>query len=103
MTVSPVVLYSHHTIRTLIWHHVHCSDCLALLPYCTGVTIGIEPPINRVVIEGVNSTVEYCVVITVPDMTDPIERSDFSVCVSTEDGTAMGKNNICMLIHVCFY
>ena len=46
---------------------------------------------------------EYCVVITVPDMTDPIERSDFSVCVSTEDGTAMGKNNICMLIHVCFY
>ena len=60
------------------------------------MTIGIEPPINRTVTEGVNSTVEYCVVITAPDM---IERSDFSVCVSTMDGTATGK---CMLIHVYF-
>ena len=58
------------------------------------MTIGIEPPINRTVTEG--STVEYCVVITVPDMTDPIERSDFFVCVSTVDGTAMGKNKNCM-------
>ena len=64
------------------------------------MTIGIEPPINRTVTEGVNSTVEYCVVITAPDMADPIERGDFSVCVSTMDGTAMGK---CMLIHVYFY
>ena len=63
------------------------------------MTIGIEPPVNRTVIEGVNSTVQYCVVITAPDMADPIERSDFSVCVSTVDGTAMGK---CMLIHVFF-
>ena len=62
------------------------------------MTIGIEPPINRTVTEG--STVEYCVVITAPNMADPIERSDFSVCVSTMDGTAMGK---CMLIHVYFY
>ena len=63
------------------------------------MTIGIESPINRNVTEGVDSTVEYCVVITTPDMTDPIERSDFFVCVSTMDGTAMGK---CMLIHVYF-
>ena len=59
------------------------------------MTIGIEPPINRTVTEG--STVQYCVVITAPDMTDSIERSDFSVCVSTVDGTATGK---CMLMHV---
>ena len=58
------------------------------------MTIGIEPPVNRTVTEG--STVEYCVVITTPDMTDPIERSDFNVCVSTVDGTAMGKNKNCM-------
>ena len=56
------------------------------------MTIGIEPPINRTVTEGVNSTVEYCVVITAPDM---IERSDFSVCVSTMDGTATGKSKNC--------
>ena len=59
------------------------------------MTIGIEPPINRNVTEGVNSTVEYCVVITTPDMTDPIERSDFNICVSTMDGTAIGKDNNC--------
>ena len=59
------------------------------------MTIGIEPSINRTttVTEGSNSRVEYCVVISAPDMTDPIERSDFSVCVSTVDGTATGKNN----------
>ena len=91
--MSPVVLYSHHTVR--LWHHVHCSDCLALLPYCTEITIGIEPPINRTVTEGVNPTVEYCVVITAPDMSDPIERNDFNICVSTVDGTAMGKDNNC--------
>ena len=59
------------------------------------MTIGIEPPINRTVTEGINSTVEYCIVISAPDMTDPIERSDFSVCVSTVDGTAMGKTKTC--------
>ena len=57
------------------------------------MTVGIEPPIYRTVTEGPNSTVEYCVVITAPNMTDPIEHSDFSVCVSTVDGTAAGKNN----------
>ena len=60
------------------------------------MTLGISPPTNLVVTEDVNLTVEYCVAITVPDMTDPIERSDFFVCVSTVDGTAMGKNNPCM-------
>ena len=59
------------------------------------MTIGIEPPINRTVMEGPNSRVEYCVVITTPDMTDPIERSDFNICVSTMDGTAIGKDNNC--------
>ena len=62
--------------------------------------IGIEPPINRTVTEGPNSRVEYCVVITAPDMTDPIERSDFSVCVSTVDRTATGKNNTYRTPHV---
>ena len=60
------------------------------------MTLGILPPTNLIVTEDVNSTVEYCVAVTVPDITDPIERSDFFVCVSTVDGTAMGKNNPCM-------
>ena len=55
--------------------------------------VGIEEPRNRTVMEGVNSTVEYCVVIT---GSDPIERSSFFVCVSTMDGTAMGKNKNCV-------
>ena len=62
------------------------------------MTIGIEEPRNRTVIEGIDS--QYCVVITAPDMTAPMERSDFSVCVSTVDGTAIGKNNIFKLTHV---
>ena len=66
------------------------------------MTIGIEPPINRNVTEGPNSRVEYCVVITAPDMTDPIERSDFNICVSTMDGTAMGKDNICSTLCILF-
>ena len=64
------------------------------------MTIGIEEPRDRTVMEGTNVTVEYCVVITAPDMTAPMERSDFNVCVSTVDGTAMGKNNIFKLTHV---
>ena len=60
---------------------------------CTGVRIWIEPPRNRAVIEGMNSTVEYCVVIAEPGMAAPIERSGFSVCVSTVHGTAVGKSN----------
>ena len=57
----------------------------------TGVTLGIELPISRTVTESVNLTVEYCVVITQPDITAPIERGGFSVCVSSVDGTATGE------------
>jgi len=56
------------------------------------VTIGIEEPRVVNVIEGVNLTVEYCVVITEPSMGTTIERDDCFVCVSTVDGTAVGKN-----------
>jgi len=56
------------------------------------VTIGIDEPRVVNVIEGVNLTVEYCVVITAPNMGTTIERDDFFVCVSTVDGTAVGKN-----------
>ena len=66
------------------------------------MTIGIEEPTDRTVIEGTNSTVQYCVVITAPDMIAPMERSDFNVCVSTVDGTAMGMNNIFKLTRVYF-
>ena len=54
------------------------------------MTIGIEPPSNPNGTEGTDSSVEYCVVIVVPDMTSPIERGGFYVCVSTVDGTATG-------------
>jgi len=36
--------------------------------------------------------VECCVQITGPDMSTTIQRDDFSVCVSTINGTAVGKN-----------
>ena len=65
---------------------------VTFLPYCTEVTVEIEELRNRTVTEGPNVTVERCVVIS---GSDPIERSDFNVCVSTMDGTAMGKNNNC--------
>ena len=54
------------------------------------MTIGVELPSNPNGTEGMDSSVEYCVVISVPDMTSPIERGGFSVCVSTVDGTATG-------------
>ena len=54
------------------------------------MTIGIEPPSNPKGTEGMDSSVEYCVTIALPDMTSPIERGGFSVCVSTVDGTATG-------------
>ena len=59
------------------------------------MTIGIEEPRDRTVME--DSRVEYCVVITAPAS---IDRSDFNVCVSTVDGTAVGKNNTFRLTHV---
>ena len=58
------------------------------------MTIGIEPPGNPNGTEGVNSSIEYCVVITLHDLATPIERGGFSVCVSTVDGTATGKNKL---------
>jgi len=48
------------------------------------------------VTEGVNQTVEYCVVITVPDTATAINRNNFFVCVSTMDGTAVGERITCM-------
>ena len=64
------------------------------------MTIAIEPPKNHTVTEGMNSTVEYCVVIAEPGMAAPIQRSGFSVCVSTVDGTAKGENSNRGLVHV---
>ena len=91
--------------RCYIEEDIH-SECTEHNPYiqteshlfsiCTGVRIWIEPPRNRAVIEGMNSTVEYCVVIAEPGMAAPIKRSGFSVCVSTVEGTATGKSNNCI-------
>ena len=57
------------------------------------MTVGIEPPRNPNGTEGVNLSIEYCVVITLHNLATPTERGGFSVCVSTVDGTATGKNN----------
>ena len=76
---SPVLFLFHYS-----------SDTFAVS--IVGVTIGIDEPRVVDVIEGVNLTVEYCVVITAPSMGSTIERDDFFVCVSTVDGTAVGKN-----------
>ena len=69
----------------------HCSSN-TFVSHVVGVTIWIEEPLVVDVIEGVNLTVEYCVAITAPSMGSTIERDDFFVCVSTVDGTAVGKN-----------
>ena len=82
-------MYSHNTIDHMIY--AHCFEC-DISSYCTEVTVEIEEPRNLTVTEGPNVTVERCVVIP---GSDPIERSDFNVCVSTMDGTAMGKDNNC--------
>ena len=68
----------------------YSSDTFVL--HVVGVTIGIEEPRVVKVTEGVNLTVGYCVVITAPNMSTTIESDDFFVCVSTVDGTAVGKN-----------
>jgi len=65
-------------------------------PFLTDVTLGIEPPRRVNVTEGVNQTVQYCVLITVPDTAIAINRTDFFVCVSTMDGTAIGEGITCM-------
>lgn len=62
----------------------YSSDTVVL--YLIGLTVGIEPPLIRVVTEGVDLTVEYCV-------TSPTsERDDIFVCVSTVNESAVGKN-----------
>ena len=76
---SPILFLFHYSSDTFIL-------CVV------GVTIGIEEPRVVTVTEGVNLTVEYCVVITAPSMGSTIERDDFFVCASTVDGTAVGKN-----------
>ena len=70
--------------------------------HCTGVAVGIELPTNLNITEGTDPTVEYCVVISVPDMTVTIQRSDFSVCVSTVNGTAMGENTDCIIFFALY-
>ena len=69
----------------------HCSECGFSFLLYTGVTLGIELRISRTITESVNLTVEYCVVIIQPDIAAPIERGGFSVCASSVDGTATGK------------
>ena len=56
------------------------------------IVLGKVPPLRVTVTEGVNQTVQCCVQITGPNMSTIIQRDDFSVCVSTMDGTADGKN-----------
>ena len=82
----------HKIITCYIWDHVCTTLNVAYLLLCIGVTVGIELPTNRNITEGTDPTVEYCVEISVPDMNATIQHSDFSVCVSTMDGTAMGEN-----------
>ena len=69
----------------------HCCECGFPFLLYTGVTLGIELQRSRTVTESVNLTIEYCVVIIQPDITAPIERGGFSVCASSVDGTATGK------------
>jgi len=60
--------------------------------YSTVIVLGKVPPLRVTVTEGVNRTVECCVQITGPDMSTTIQRDNFSVCVSTVNGTAIGKH-----------
>ena len=87
------MVYQHHTTWSEVVLHTEQTSSFLFL---TGVTIGIEPPRHVNVTEGVNDTVEYCVVVTEPDMSAVINRTNFFVCVSTVDGTAEGKSITCM-------
>ena len=69
------------TVSHLVYQKIDLM--LYLAPHSTVVLIGIEPPTNHNITEGVDQTVENCVVISVPDMNVTIQRSDFSVCLST--------------------
>ena len=68
----------------------HCMERGIL--YSTAIVVGKVPPLRVTVTEGVDRTVECCVQITGPNMSASIQRDDFSVCVSTINGTAVGKN-----------
>jgi len=81
---SPILFLFHYRSDTFVYRVV-------------GVTIGIEEPRVVNVTEGINLTVEYCVVITAPSMSTTIERDDFIVCASTVNGTAVGKNIVHMV------
>jgi len=71
--------------------------------YSTAIALGKVPPLRVTVTEGVNRTVECCVQITGPDMSTTIQRDDFSVCVSTINGTAVGKNIVVRLLGSAFW
>ena len=68
----------------------HCMERGIL--YSTVIVVRKVPPLRVTVTEGVNRIVECCVQITGPDMSTTIQRDNFSVCVPTVDGTAVGKN-----------
>ena len=67
------------------------------------MTVGIDLLTNLNITEGTDPTVEYCVVISVRDMNTTIQPSDFSVCVSTVDGTAMGEKLDCIFLATMNY
>jgi len=68
----------------------HCVERGIL--YSTAIVVWKVPPPRVTVTEGVDQNVECCVQITGPNMSASIQRDDFSVCVSTINGTAVGKN-----------
>ena len=90
MTVSLAVIQPHHinALTSYVWHLTTWRGIL----YSTVIVLGKVPPLRVTMTEGVNQRVECCVQITVPDMSTTIQRDDFSVCVSTVSGTAVGKN-----------
>ena len=86
------IMYVTHKERYGKLQLLFSTRTLIHMSIAGGVTVGIELPTNRNIREDTDPTVEYCVVISVPDMNVTIQRSDFSVCVSTVDGTAVGEN-----------
>ena len=68
-------------------HHMERS-----ILYSTVIVVRKVPPLRVTLTESVNRIVECCVQITGPDMSTTIQRDNFSLCVSTIDGTAVGKN-----------
>ena len=60
--------------------------------YFTVTVVRKVPPLRVSMTESVNRIVECCVQITGPNRSTTIQRDNFSVCVPTVDGTAVGKN-----------